>query len=96
MALMRDLNQYLQKRGDRWHYVRRVPTQYQAVDKRGTVRKSLKTESLELARKRRDDLVIADDEYWVAISQNNGNEFLSLIHISEPTDQRGARMPSSA
>ena len=29
MALMRDLNQYLQKRGDRWHYVRRVPTVYQ-------------------------------------------------------------------
>ena len=75
MALMRDLNQYLQKRGDRWHYVRRVPTQYQAVDKRDTVRKSLKTESLELARERRDNLVIADDEYWAAISQNNGNEF---------------------
>ena len=25
-----------------------------------------------------------------------GINFLSLIHISEPTDQRGSRMPSSA
>lgn len=75
MALMRDLNQYLQKRGDRWHYVRRVPNQYQALDKRGTVRKSLKTESLEIARKRRDELVIADDEYWATISQNTNDDY---------------------
>ena len=62
MTLMRDLNQYLQKRGDRWHYVRRVPTVYQVFDKRGTVRKSLKTNSLEVARRCRDDLVNADDD----------------------------------
>ena len=81
MALMRDLNQYLQKRGDRWHYVRRVPTQYQAVDKRGTVRKSLKTESLELARKRRDDLVIADDEYWHQYSRMSLDGFVTLMPV---------------
>ena len=73
MALMRDLNQYLQKRGERWHYVRRVPKQYDAFDNRVTVRKALRTESLEVARKRRDELVIADDEYWVNISQNQGD-----------------------
>lgn len=66
---MKDLNQYLQKRGDRWHYVRRVPSEYQAFDKRGTVRKSLKTESLELARKKRDELALADEQYWASLSQ---------------------------
>jgi len=75
MVLMRDLNQYLQKRGKRWHYLRRVPTLYQDFDKRGTVRKSLKTESLEVARKRRDELVLADDEYWATISQNRGDGY---------------------
>ena len=46
------------KRGERRQYVRRVPQAYQFFDKRGTIRKALKTTSLEVARKRRDDLVL--------------------------------------
>ena len=67
MGVMRDLNQHLKKRGNRWHYVRRVPKEYQFFDKRGTVYKSLKTESLELARARRDALMEADNQYWASV-----------------------------
>lgn len=61
---MRDLDKYLQQRGERWHYVRRIPDMYASFDKRGTIRKSLKTKSLEVARAKRDDLVRADNAYW--------------------------------
>lgn len=68
MALMRDLDQYLQKRGQRWHYVRRVPKEYRDFDNRITVRKALKTTSLEVARARRDELAKADEQYWKSIT----------------------------
>lgn len=67
MGMMKDLNQYLKRRGQRWHYVRRVPKEYEAFDKRGTVYKSLKTESLQLARAKRDALVQADNQYWLSV-----------------------------
>ncbi|MGV6801871.1 MAG: DUF6538 domain-containing protein [bacterium] len=50
---MKDLNQHLHRRGNRWRYVRRVPSQYADFDPRGMIRKSLKTESSEVARARR-------------------------------------------
>jgi integrase len=68
MGVMRDLNQYLKLRGNRWHYQRRVPTEYASVDGRGVIRKALKTQSLEVARARRDALVEADDQYWMKLS----------------------------
>ena len=68
MGLMRDLNQYLQMRGKRWHYVRRVPNEYANFDKRTFIRKAVKTESLEVARAKRDVLVKADDQYWQSIA----------------------------
>lgn len=67
MGMMKDLNQYLKRRGQRWHYVRRVPKEYDAFDKRGTVYKSLKTESLQLARAKRDALVQVDNQYWLSV-----------------------------
>jgi hypothetical protein len=67
MDVMRALNQHLKLRGKRWFYVRRVPTAYAHFDKRSTVYKSLKTESLELARARRDALVEADNQYWLSV-----------------------------
>jgi len=67
MGVMRDLNQHLKKRGTRFYYVRRVPKEYEFFDARGTVYKSLKTESLELARARRDALVEADNQYWLSV-----------------------------
>ena len=67
MGMMKDLHQYLKRRGQRWHYFRRVPKEYDAFDKRGTVYKSLKTESLQLARAKRDALLQADNQYWLSV-----------------------------
>ena len=94
MALMRDLNQYLQKRGDRWHYGRRVPKAYQVFDKRGTVRKSLKTNSLEVARRCRDDLVNADDEYWAAMSQIQDGKLKRTNYTTLNTPMNGGKPQS--
>ncbi|WP_017932542.1 site-specific integrase [Robiginitomaculum antarcticum] len=67
MGVMRHLNQHLKKRSARWHYVRRVPREYEFFDTRGTVYKSLKTVSLELARARRDALIEADNQFWASV-----------------------------
>ncbi len=61
---MRSEDRYLQKRGKRWHYVRRVPGSCQALDGRKIVRVTLKTGSLEIARERRDAIEAADDALW--------------------------------
>lgn len=61
---MRREDRYLQKRGKRWHYVRRVPENCQALDGRRIVRVTLKTSSLEIARERRDAFESADDALW--------------------------------
>ena len=61
---MRKEDRYLQKRGGRWHYVRRVPTACQAIDDRGFVRVTLNTGSLEMARERRNALEAADNQLW--------------------------------
>lgn len=74
VALMKKLNQYLQKRGGRWHYVRRVPKQYEQIDTRTFIRKSLGTDSLELARKRRDELAMADEKFWAQLSMRTANQ----------------------
>ena len=58
---------YLQYRDGYWHYVRRVPKRYEAVDDRGVIRVSLKTRSEETARLRRDALIEADDLYWASL-----------------------------
>ena len=61
---MKRLNQYLKRRGDRWNYHRRVPTVYQDIDPRGTIRVALDTASVEIARARRDALAKADELFW--------------------------------
>jgi len=50
MPVMKRLNQYLKRRGDRWNYHRRVPAAYQSLDARGTIRVALDTASIEIAR----------------------------------------------
>jgi hypothetical protein len=67
MGMMKDLNQHLKRGGARWHFVRRVPKAYEFFDKRGTIYKSLKTESLQLAQARRAALVEADNQYWLSV-----------------------------
>ncbi len=71
MTVMTALNQYLTKRGGRWHYVRRIPKTYAHIDTRGMVRRSLRTASLEVARARRDALAEADDLYWSSLLASN-------------------------
>lgn len=68
MPAMRSLNQHLQQRGGRWHYVRRVPNKYTDIDKRGMIRTALGTSSLEVARARRDSMVEADEQYWASLA----------------------------
>lgn len=55
---------YLKARGSKWHYVRRVPEHFSHIDPRGTIRTSLKTSSLDVAKLRRDAMERADDLFW--------------------------------
>ena len=43
------------------------------LDRRGTIRVSLKTDSLDVARHRRDAMMLADDEYWALLQKNERN-----------------------
>lgn len=70
---MKRLNQFLQCRNGRWHYIRRVPANVADLDARGMIRTSLRTDSLELARKRRDAMVEADDAYWANLKASHNN-----------------------
>ena len=62
-------NHLLILRGDIWYYQRRVPKKFRNVESRPIVRSSLNTDSLVIARRRRDALVEADDLYWSALAQ---------------------------
>jgi len=68
MAEMKSLDQYLQLRGGRWHYIRRIPTRYRKLDPRDTIRTALDTSSLQVARARRDSMVEADNQYWAHLA----------------------------
>ncbi len=63
-----DPDRFLLQRGKRWYYQRRVPSQFSHIDERRFAKVSLKTQSLEVARLRRDQLAEADDEYWMAMA----------------------------
>lgn len=62
---------YLQYRDGYWHYVRRVPKRFEAVDDRSVIRVSLKTGSEETARLRRDALIEADNLYWASLVEQD-------------------------
>jgi hypothetical protein len=64
---MREEDRYLQKRGKTWHYVRRVPTRLRHLDGRHTIRATLRTKSLEIARERRNAQEAVDDQYWATL-----------------------------
>ena len=57
-------NHYLEQRGYRWYYVRRVPSRYQVIDTRRTIKVALHTDSLIIARERRDAMMDADEHFW--------------------------------
>ena len=58
MAEMKSLDQHLQRRGGRWHYIRRIPARFRKLDARGTIRTALDTSSLQVARARRDAMAM--------------------------------------
>lgn len=60
-------DRHLQKRGKRWYYMRRVPKRFTPFDDRLVVKSALKTNSIEVARFRRDALEAADDDYWASM-----------------------------
>ena len=64
MPIMNRLNQYLLCRGGFWNYHRRVPKAFRDLNPRGTIRTALNTDSLLIARARRDALSKADEKLW--------------------------------
>ncbi|WP_404403412.1 tyrosine-type recombinase/integrase [Pelagibacterium halotolerans] len=68
MPRKRHHDRFLQRRGDRWQYVRRVPGSVADLDSRSPlIRKSLKTHDLAVARVMRNALERADDELWASL-----------------------------
>ena len=57
-------NQYLQQRGEVWYYIRRVPTILTEKIGRRIISRSLETDSVSTARRRRDMCADADDARW--------------------------------
>ena len=60
-------DRFLIQRGQRWHYLRRVPGKYAHVDRRGKIRRALDTDKKSIARLRRDEHEAADDLYWQSL-----------------------------
>jgi len=60
----RTRNRYLVRRGERWYYFRRIPKRFAEVDNRTYSKASLNTDSLTVARERRDAMADADEQQW--------------------------------
>lgn len=84
-----DPDRYLKLRGRRWHYVRRVPMAFACSDPRGTIQKSLRTASLEVARLKRDELEKADDLYWSGVADGEQAATASQAHEAARTRALG-------
>lgn len=70
-----DADRYIFRRGDIYHYQRRVPALVVDLDSRSPyVRVSLKTHDLALARAKRDAFERADDEYWASLLAGGSQE----------------------
>lgn len=74
-----DPDRYLDQRGAHYHYKRKVPLLVAHLDDRApTVRLSLKTTDLALARKKRDMLAAADDALWASLISGAGDDHARL------------------
>ena len=62
--MARKSNHYLKRRSERWHYYQRVPKKFAEIDPRGTIRIALNTDSVMVAREKRDRLAEADEALW--------------------------------
>ena len=66
-------NRYLVRRGERWYYFRRIPKRYAHIDARTYRKAALNTDSLTVARERRDAMADADENLWDAALSELGN-----------------------
>jgi hypothetical protein len=64
---MREQDRYLQNRGMKWYYVRRIPAHPRHLEGRHTIRVTLRTHSLEIACERRKAQEAVDDQYWATL-----------------------------
>ena len=75
-------NHYLEQRGHCWYYVRRVPSRYREIDSRRRVKAALHTDSLSVARERRDIRMDADEHFWeTALAQKLGTDVPETIEL---------------
>ena len=65
---MKKPDRYLLQLNGHWYYKRRVPTRFQPFDGRSIVKQSLKTESIDVARVRRNALEQADNDFWASLA----------------------------
>ena len=76
MSVSTKADKFLTNRGGKWYYQRIIPLRLAHIDDRKRIRHSLNTDSLDVARVRRDAQVVADDNYWRALAleaaDNNG------------------------
>lgn len=91
---MSRLNQYLYSKRGRWHYTRCVPSEVAHLDRRGTIRVGLKTDSLDVARHRRDAMMLADNEYWALLQKNERNGASSIPLLSRYQAAKKRRLPN--
>jgi hypothetical protein len=61
-------SRFLKDRSGWWHYVRRVPTRFKDLDKRGLIQVALRTRSLEVAMIPRNGLAEADEALWSSLA----------------------------
>jgi len=64
---MANENRYLRPYRGRWRYIRRVPERVAHLDARGLIQVALGTDSLDVARIRRDAMEDADNLYWASL-----------------------------
>ena len=78
MIRMRDLNQYILNRNGLWYYQRCIPKIYSNYVKRRFAKVSLMMDSLIVARKRRDALVEADNQFWASLKEEAQVKYLGI------------------
>lgn len=67
MARPLDGDRYLRQRAGWYYYYRHIPRRVQPFYESQTIRLALSTQSRDIARMRRDELVEADDAYWAQL-----------------------------
>ncbi|HAO37369.1 MULTISPECIES: hypothetical protein [unclassified Hyphomonas] len=61
-------SRFLKDRSGWCHYVRRVPTRFKDLDRRGVIQVALRTRSLEVAMIPRNGLAEADEALWSSLA----------------------------